>query len=262
MPLNGFPGVSAKALTQEERLKIAIVGDFKTGKSWLAATAPPPVYFFDFDDRAESLAGKNDLQILQRPTMLDVESVLSIAKANVLKKHPELNPITWVFDSVTFMARAMEEEIFRGNNTLYREIKVGGQLKMKIRSGWDTINGIQRYMEYLISEFAPLGNIVFIFHEKNEKDVVKSTPQETKYTGDITVNPQYLSTSLSLFNEVYRIKFDGISKFIVQCRQSHDFAASTTMLISAEEPPDIMAMVAKHRAARAKQEGAKPNAST
>jgi len=146
----------------------------------------------------------------------------------------------------------MEEEIFRQAPELARTIKVGTGVGMKIRNGWDTINGIQRYMEYLIAEFSHIGNIIFIYHEKNEKDVIKSTVQETKYTGEITVDPQYLAKSLILFNEVYRISLNYKSEYEVQCRPQWDFKAKTTMLLDKIEQPNILAMIAKHQALRAK----------
>lgn len=245
----GFSGVRSENLNQEDRLKIAIVGDFKTGKSWLASTAPSPIRFYDFDDRAESLAGKAGLLIARKPSMLDVETDLSIAKSRKLKGLPI--PATWVFDTVTFMQKAMETEIFRQSPDLARKIRVGNATTMLIRNGWDAINGVQRYMEYIISEFSPLGNLIFVYHEKNEKDVVKSTKEETKYTGDITVDPQYLSKTLSLFNEVYRISVNFKGEYVVQCRPTNNFSASTTMLLAPEEKPDIMGMIEKHRAARA-----------
>jgi hypothetical protein len=251
-----FGGVRSESLSQEERLKIAIVGEPKTGKSWLAATAPTPNLIFDFDDRSESLAGKSGLIVKQKPSMIEVERVLSIAKAARTAKQPL--PATFTFDSVTYMNRAMEEEIFRQCPDLARTIKVGPGKGMQLRKNWDTINGIQRYMEYLIAEFSPLGNIIFVFHEKNEKDPVKSTPEQAAYTGDITVDPQYLAKTLSLFNEVYRIKQNFQGKYEVQCRYAgaaDKFNASTTMLLDSTEAPNIMGMIAKHKAARAKQQG-------
>lgn len=248
-----FGGVASVDLAQENRLKIAIVGEPKTGKSWLAATAPGPVLIFDFDDRAESLAGKPGLIIKRKPSMIEVEQNLSVAKARKAQKLP--NPTTFVFDSVTYMNRAMEEEIFRQSPDLARKIKVGPGKEMLLRKNWDTINGVQRYMEYLIAEFSPLGNIIFVFHEKNEKDPTKSTPENTAYTGDVTVDPQYLAKSLSLFNEVYRIKQNYAGKYEVQCRYtgaSDKFNASTTMLLDATEEPNIMKMIAKHQEKRAK----------
>jgi hypothetical protein len=206
-PFVNMAGVRSEDIHAAERLKIAILGKPKTGKSWLAATAPGPIRYYDFDDRAESLEGKPNLYILSKPTMLQVETDLSVMKANKAKGLPL--PATVVFDSVTYMNRAMEEEIFRQDSKLYRTIRVGNSTSMKLRNSWDVINGIQRYVEYLVAEFSSLGvNIIFVFHEKDQKDKGESTATETKYTGLVTTDPQYLENSLSLFNEVYRITGD------------------------------------------------------
>jgi hypothetical protein len=247
--MNGFKSEDLKA---ESRLKIAILGKPKSGKSWLAATAPQPIRYYDFDNRAESLAGKNGLYITSSPflNMLLIESDLSVMKSNKLKKLPL--PATVVFDTVTYMNRAMEEEIFRQDPKLARNIRVGNSTSIKIRNSWDVINGIQRYVEYLIAEFSSLGiNIIFVFHEKDEKDRAESTTNETKYTGLVTVDPQYLANSLSLFNEVYRITVDGAKNYKVVCRPTWDVNASTTMMLDNEEKPNIMDMIAKHKAKRA-----------
>ena len=251
-PFLNMKGVSATEIQQHEWLKIAILGRPKTGKSTLMSTAPKPIRVYDFDDRSESLAGKEGLFILSRPSMLDVEQDLSILKANKIKKLPL--PATIAFDSVTYMNRAMEEELFRQDPKLARTIKVGNSTSVKIRNSWDVINGIQRYIEYLIAEFSALGvNIIFVFHEKDEKDRAESTTNETKYTGLVTTDPQYLANSLSLFNEVYRITVDGNKNYKVTCKPNWDVTASTTMLLDAEEKPDILAMIEKHKQRRATQ---------
>ncbi len=250
-PFSGMKGDRSEDITAHEFLKIALLGKAKTGKSTFAATAPKPIRIYDFDDRAESLAGKEGLFILSRPSMLDVETDLSVMKANKIKKLPF--PATVIFDSVTYMNRAMEEEIFRQDPKLARTIRVGNSTSMKIRNSWDVINGIQRYIEYLIAEFSTLGiNIIFVFHEKDEKDRTESTATETKFTGLVTTDPQYLQNSLSLFNEVYRITVDGNKNYKVICKPNWDVFASTTLMIDAEEKPDLMAMIEKHKANRAK----------
>ena len=249
-PFANMKGTPSEQIAAEEQLRIAILGVPKSGKSWLAATAPKPIRYYDHDGRAASLEGKPGLFITSKPSMLDVESDLSVMKANKTKKLPL--PATVVHDSVTYMNRAMEEEIFRQAPSLARTIKIGSGPGVKIRNSWDVINGIQRYVEYLIAEYTLLGiNLIFVFHEKDEKDKAESTPNETKYTGLITVDPQYLQNSLSLFNEVYRITVDGSRKYTVTCKPSYDVRASTTMLLDPTEPPDIMGMIAKHQAKRA-----------
>lgn len=249
-PFANMDGVPSESIAAEDILRIAIMGKPKTGKSWLAATAPKPIRYYDHDNRAASLEGKPGLFIKSRPTMLEVEADLSVMKANKIKKLPL--PATIVHDTVTYMNRAMEEEIFRQDPKLARTIRVGNSTSMKIRNSWDVINGIQRYVEYLINEYTNLGvNLIFVFHEKDEKDKAESTVNETKYTGLVTVDPQYLQNSLSLFNEVYRITVDGNKKYEVTCRPSWDVNASTTMMLDPTEKPDIMAMIAKHQARRA-----------
>ena len=254
-PFAGMEGTRSEDVSSTQRMKIAILGKPKTGKSWFAATAPGPIRYYDFDGRSESLEGKPNLYILSRPTMLQIETDLSVMKANKLKKLPL--PATIVFDSVTYLNRAMEEEIFRQDPKLARSIRVGNSTSMKIRNSWDVINGIQRYVEYLVSELTTLGtNFIFVFHEKDEKDKTESTATTTAYTGLVTTDPQYLQNSLSMFNEVYRITVDGSSpvkpKYQVTCRPTNDVLASTTLMIDGTEPPNIQDMIAKHNAARAK----------
>ena len=251
-----FGGVRSESLSQEERLKIAIVGEPKTGKSWLAATAPGPVYIFDFDDRAESLAGKTGLIIKRNASWLDVETALSIAKSRKTQKLQI--PETWVFDSVTFLVEAIRAEAYRQSPGSFRKFKIGS-FDARLPQGWDLVTGTQGAIRYLIAEFSALNsNIIFVYHERIEKDRAKSTADMPVYTGDITVDPQFLSATLSLFNEVYRIKQNFQGKYEVQCRYTgmqDKFNASTTMELDPIEAPNIMGMIAKHKAARAKQQG-------
>lgn len=242
-------GVRSEDIKATERLKIAILGKPKAGKSWLAATAPKPIMFYDFDFRAESLEGKEGLMVKTLNSMIEIETDLSVFKANKIKKYPL--PTTFVFDSVTYMHRAMEEEIFRQDKDLVRKIRVGNSTFINLRKGWDVINGVQRYIEYLIAEFSALGNVIFVFHEKPEKDYTESKPDQAVYTDLVTTDPQYLAKSLSLFNEVYRITVDGNRNYSCACKPNWDVNASTTMLLDPTEKPDIMAMIEKHKAKRA-----------
>jgi len=183
--------------------------------------------------------------------MTDIETDLSLLKYHKVKGKPI--PKTACHDTVTFMQRTMEDEIWRqGGKELYREIKVSANTTLKIRKGWDTINGIQRYVSYLISEYTSLGmDIIFVFHEKNEKDYVESTKEQTEYTGALMVDPQYLASTLSLFNEVYHIKVRSDGKYITECRPNIYGNWATTLLLDNEEPPNILEMIAKHEKARA-----------
>lgn len=248
-PFTNMAGVRSEDIHAAERLKIAIMGKPKSGKSWFAATAPGPIRYYDFDDRSESLEGKPNLFILSKPTMLQVETDLAVMKANKAKGLPL--PTTVVFDSVTFMVDAMDVEIRRQQPGLYKGIKVGNSTLVYKGKDWDAVVGKQNYMRYLVGELTYLGvNFIFVFHEKDEKEGT-STPDETKYTGLQTVNPQYLAECMSLFNEVYRIQVNGKQQYEVTCRPTYSVRASTTMLLDITEPPNIMDMIAKHKAKRA-----------
>ena len=182
--------------------------------------------------------------------MATLESELSMWQMKKLKKEPI--PATFVFDSVSYMKQYMENELMKMDRGLSRVVKVGNSKSVLIPAGWDIVNAVVRYLQYWITEFSALGNIILVFHERDEKDTDRSTASETKYTGRVTVDPQYLAKILSLFNEVFRIEVDGNRKYTVSCRPNNNVLASTTLLIDAVEPPDLMAMLAKHKAAKLK----------
>jgi len=249
----GIKGVTAATeLSSTNRLKIAIVGKPKSGKSWFAASAPKPVMVYDFDDRAESIAGKEGVFVKtlvdvdqQKPTgMKEIESDLSTFKYRKAEGKPI--PSTFVFDTVTNMIRCMENELFSQESSLYRQLKLSPVKSLRMRKSWDAINGVDAYTRYLITEFGSLGNIIFVFHSRPEKDVTESTAEKTVYTDQITVDPQYMAKCLSLFNEVYKIEIDSMNKYTETCKANYTFTASTTLLIDEVEEPDIMKIIEKH----------------
>lgn len=243
-----IPASSIKAGT---RLKIAIMGEPKTGKSWFAATAPGPVLVYDFSNRAESLAGKENVMVKtledvdqKNPTAFKaLESDISTFKYRKEKGRPI--PATFVFDEVTPLVKFIQNECFT-QGLDYRAIKLSASSSIRMSSNWDAVNAVDRALNYLIGEYSQLGNIVFVFHEKPEKDKTKSTDKKTVYTEKITIDPQFLAPILSRFNEVYRIEIDGSNKHVVTCKPSSEFTASTSLNIDAQEQPNIQNMLAKH----------------
>src|SRR5277367_689523 len=256
---NSTPGELVKA---DEKLKIAIIGKVKTGKSWMAATAPGPVMYYDFDGRAASLAGKTGIRIKtlvdanqNAPTAIKaLEGDLDIFKYAKINGKPI--PTSFVFDSVTYMKKAMENELFQQQPTLARSIKLSPVKSFKIGADWDVINGVRAYLEYIFNEFTQLGTVVYVFHQRDEKDDSKSTKTQKAFTGRQTVDPQYLATLLALFNEQFFIEVNPYTKaYEVTCKPTADFGAATTLLIGEKEPPSISDMLNKHRANLAKKQG-------
>jgi len=267
-PFEGISGaVPAKSIDATYRFKSAILGLPKSGKSWFASTAPGPIMYYDFDDRAISLAGKPNVHVKtlqdisqQNPTaMKELEKDLAHFKYRKLKGLPI--PPTYVLDTATYLKKSMENELFAQDSGLARRIKIGPDPKAYIMVGknYDVINAVQGYFQYLIGEFSALGNLIMVFHERDEKDKERSTPTETKYTGKVTVDPQYLANTLTLFNDVFRITATGgigaaETKYTVNCKTNNEVNASTTLLVDSIEPPNFQDMLIKHRANLAKMQ--------
>jgi hypothetical protein len=244
---------SAENISQLTRFKIAIVGRPKVGKSWLASTMPGEKYFFDFDSRKESLAGKantyvktyKDANYLKPQACVEMEKDLAMFEYN--KTKGVAIPDVYVFDSMTHWVKAFENELMKSVGRLSREVRFGGS-KLLIPSGWDVTTAARNHMENIISRAAELGHVICIFHEEPEKDKVKSTPEEPVYTGQYVVHPFYLRTLLSTFNEVWRVEITSQQEYLVTVKPTYGFGASTTLRLDKTEKPDIAQMIEKHKA--------------
>jgi hypothetical protein len=247
-------GITEGTALDEPKLKIAIVGEPKTGKSWLAATAPGPVFIADFDGRYESLRGKAGVFVKtyqdKDPSIPTAMAALEtdIAMFEYHKSSGKEIPATFVLDSMTYMKNACEHELIKQNKGMSRPVRIGNKV-IDIPSGWDVINGNRGYMEYIIGRLSELGHVVCVFHESDEKDNAASTKDTKAYTGRKTVQPQYLASILSLFNDVFRItiQYDGSRSVAVKANSS--FLASTSLKLDENEPPNICDMLEKHKKA-------------
>ena len=255
-PFAGINGtVSTGDIVVGDRFKIAIVGKPKSGKSWMASTAPGPILYYDFDDRSESIAGKANIRVktlidrdpLKPTAIAELESDLNTLK--YAKSQGKPIPKTFVLDSMTWMIQAISNELFKQEPTLYRDVKVTGTRRMRISQGYDYWNGLKQYVNYIVGEFASLGNLVTVWHSRDEKDKAESTKTETKYTGRLTVEPQSLESVLSTINHVFFVEVDEMGRYIVTTQPTMEIPASTTMRLPKETVPDINAMLELHRKA-------------
>jgi len=245
-------------LDAEQKYKIALVGVPKAGKSWLALSMPGSIYVAECDGREESAkeyirqSGRKDIFIksyrdLDPETphaVIDLETDISMLEYE--KKQGKPIPETYVLDSMTFLRKYCEFELMKQHPAMSRKIKLGVN-SLKISQGWDVVNGNKQYLEYIIGRLGELGNVIAVFHEQDEKDNQRSTKEEKKYTGRVTIQPQYLSSILSMFNDVFRVSLDYSSKRIVTCQPDSDFVASASMKLEQYEEPDLSKMIAKHK---------------
>src|SRR5882757_8917384 len=253
--LNIYAGItgsiSASQIEPLSRFKLALVGRVKTGKSWLAATMPGEKYFFDFDNRKQSLAGKPQVTCkTYQDTIQSMPKALAAMEQDV--KMFEYNfsqgkpvPDVFVLDSMTWWVKACENDIMKNISRLSRDLKIGARV-VTIAAGWDVITAVRNIMEDAISRLQVMGHVICIFHEEPEKDTINSTADEKKYTGMYAVHPFYLRTLLSTFNETWRIEIKN-SRYFVTCKPTNEFGASTTLRIDATEDADIAKIIQKHK---------------
>lgn len=238
----------------DELLKIAIIGAPGIGKSWLSATAPKPVFNIDFDGRKSSLAGKTgvtvksyvDLDPNTPRAMAELEADLGLLEYEKTKGNPV--PATYVIDSLTFMKKAIDNELMKQQTSLGRGLKIG-QRTVKIGQGYDLYNGCRAYVEYMIGRLSAMGNLIMVCHQKDEKDKKLSTEKEKKYTGKITIDPEFLGTTLSLFNDCWLMDVDWSGNRIIKTTPSSDFVGKNSLGLQPEEKdPDITKFVAAYKA--------------
>lgn len=256
MPYENISGLID--INEEAKYKIAIVGPPGVGKSWLAFTMPGSIFTFDFDTRSESM--KEFVRKYKRPevegktyfdidpnnpnAMRDMEMDIGMFEYNFGQK--KASPDTYLIDSMSYMRPAMEHEIIKQQPTFARKVKINTST-VNVPSGWDVINGVTAYTEYIVGRLSVLGNIIMVFHEIDEGDRTRSTKEQKAYTGMKTIKPQYLSGVLSLFDHVFRMKIDYAGNRIVQCQPDSDFITKTSMKLDATEPPNLADMIKKHK---------------
>lgn len=247
----GIQGATSAAdISQLTRFKIAIVGRVKTGKSWLATTMPGEKYFFDFDSRKESIAGKpnttvktyQDLIQSQPKALIELEKDIKMFEYNKNQGKPV--PDVFVLDSMTWLVKACENDLMKAYSRLTRDIKTGA-MTIQIAAGWDVVTAVRNISENIISRLGALGHVICIFHEEAEKDIAKSTVDDKVYTGAYAVHPFYLRTLLSTFNETWRVEIKR-GEYFVTVKPTAEFGASTTLHIDGVEKANIADMITKH----------------
>lgn len=256
----GIQGLTqASSITNTDRLKVAVCGEKKSGKSKLIAdTARKPLLHYDFDDRRESIAGARETIV---KTLVDSDSTQpqawsvlesDLASLEYAKKNNNLPIKSLALDSATYLRQIAENQMMK-DTRMMRTAKIG-LTNYQISQGWDAINYVHRMLYQILRRYFALDvDIYVVFHTRNEKDKVKSTKEETVYTDRLTVDPQNLDVLLPIFNETWRTFVDMDGHFKLQVRQDWRFNASTALNIGKEggiEEPDIQKLLNKNEQQR------------
>ena len=259
-----------------EKLKLAIVGKEKHGKSRLSATGRKVVLNHDFDNRAEALQGMKGVVVASyvdpqwpnqpdaAPKFLDVvgrlEETLDLHDFGDLIKGADKLPKgtivkTNVVDSIQTMGKAFQNYALFGQGSLRREISIG-KMKVFLPGGWDAWNAEMTPVENTILRLLALPtDTILILHETPE-ETEDSTPDKKKFTGKIGVYPARYQRLLKYVNELWRVQLTAsISKNTnkqvytpkVYPLPDHKFDAATTMFLDPFEEPNIEELILKHR---------------
>lgn len=231
--------------TPFDRLLLILCGAEKSGKSRCAATARKPILFFDFDKRAQSLAGIKDVFALtfldeQQPrmptgfsdaltTMTKIEGGAKI-KDLVPGSNDERRPKTIVFDSLASIGKSAMAYALYSNKDIRRELSVGGQ-KVFMPKNWDSWNAESESVFALVMRAMAIVDmdIILIFHETAE-ETPDSSAEHRKFTGRKELYPGRYQVFNRYFNEVWRMSREtgGIVPSI-QVVPDYRFTASSSL---------------------------------
>lgn len=270
-------GRSMETESSTGRLRVAVIGPEKNGKSVLTSTNPGTTLVLDFDGRAEALAGKKGIYAItfkdpggiKMPqaaeevgdVMTGLEASLDLSELKTkmgqrifpnVPKGTIINSIT--FDSISSFAKMMMDYETYNNADLCRKIKIGPGLEIRVARNYDAWNAEEQgVVSAIMRAFALPINVFCILHEEPE-EALDSTDEKPKYTGRISVYPRRYRKMLKYFNEVWRVRLTPIAspsgqRYLPRVYPLPDYTmdAATTMLLDQVEEPDIAKMIAKHQ---------------
>lgn len=251
-------------------LQMLLVGAEKSGKSELAATAPSPILFLDFDMRATALSGRKGVYAF---TYRDPANTLAVPEAftdmldtlTLLEKSRSLKNLgftnaadtdmvkTLVFDSCSTIANAARNYVLYNNPKELAHVITGPKFQFRSPRNWHGWTTEMEMVEKAIirSLGIPGLNTIVNLHETKE-EAEDSTEEAPKYTGQITVFPVRYRILLKYFNEVWRLTRPGAGPPIIQCNPDGVFTkASSSLRILTAKEANISKVVEAHRAAKA-----------
>jgi hypothetical protein len=255
MPLEGLTPMEQVAPT--DHFKIAIIGEPGSGKSWLSVSGvseSEPALVWDFDTRAQSLAGKKYVDVLTRydldyPTKMPTvwqKFNEDLQELELMKERKELKYKWFIFDSATFGSEALLRHIMFHEASLRRVVNAAGKLTY-IPKSFDTYKAELAEIIGAWQRLSCLGHLVVVFHVDQEKDKAKSTPEKAVYTDKLTVTPPRYADTLALFNEQWLVKATGADAYEVQMKPNYYFVGKTTLKVTETMKADLKEIIETHR---------------
>jgi hypothetical protein len=260
------------------KLKIALVGKEKNGKSRLASTGRPNVLVHDFDNRAEALQGRKGVYVIsyvepQWPKQPEAAQKF-LDNLTKLEDSLDLHDLgfkcpkgtiigTNVIDSIQTFGKAFQNYALYGQKDIRREITFGG-MKVFLPGGWDAWNAEMVPVENSVLRTLALPTDTIIVLHETAEEAADSSSEKPRFTGRVGVFPVRYQRLIKYFNELWRVKLvqQTVGGKLVYLPKvfplpNYEFDCATAMLLDAEENPSIVEMIAKHEQ-RLKQNGLLP----
>ena len=230
--------------TAFDRLMLILVGKEKSGKSRLAATARPPVLFFDFDKRRQALAGMKDVyamtfideQYPKMPTAFnDLCTVLTKIEGGAKIKDlipgstDERQPRTLVYDSLASIGKSAMEFVKYSNTGLRRELAIG-PMKVYMPKSFDAWSAEMESVWNAVMRAVAMRtkDIILIAHEAAE-ETPDSSQENRKYTGRVEIYPARYNIFNKHFSEVWRVSRETGTVPKIQVSPDYRFVASSNL---------------------------------
>jgi hypothetical protein len=224
--------VNASTIKTLERLKLMLLGEPGSGKSWLVCTGRKPILVYDFDDRSESIANKPGVYI---KTLIDRNQQQPIAWSTLetdigaleyAKQKGELRIRTIALDSLTNLIKAAHNQLMKDNEKLSRKIRVGSKDYL-ITQEFDAITTTQKMIEGILNRLYELGiDVICTAHIRREK-AAEYTVKIPKFTDKYTIDPQNMKYLLPGFNERWFLK----DRYEVLIHPDYEFNAVSALRI-------------------------------
>jgi hypothetical protein len=273
--------VELRVMSEEppiQKLKLALVGKEKNGKSRLAATGRKPVLVHDFDNRAEALQGIPGVYVISyvdsgwpiQPSAAQdfltnisrLEESLDLAKLGF--KVPEGTFVkTNVIDSIVTFGAAFQRYALYNSKDIRRELTIGS-MKVFLPGGWDAWNAEMVPVENAVLRMLAMPTDTIIILHETAEEAADSSSEKPKFTGRVGVFPVRYGRLIKYFNEVWRVRLEqsvgpngAAYKPKVYPFPTYEFDAASTMQLDKTEEPDITAMIKKNEQKLLLQNGAK-----
>jgi len=244
-----------------DKLKLALIGTEKSGKSRLAVTGRKPILVCDFDQRRESIAGTPGVyiatfrdrghpyqpeafgELLDLLTKLETNLDLlkcgfDVLEGTILK--------TIVLDSISTLAQAAMSYALYTTKEIRREINIGGKITVQIPKSYDAWGAEMSMVTGVLFRVLALPiDVIITLHETAEESP-DSSNESPKFTGRIDVFPVRYKRLLKYFNELWRVSRDTGTVPKVIIAPDWKFTTATCLDLDGVETPNIEAMIAKH----------------